>query len=71
MSTTIQPSPIHTERAREIAVLLRDLRACAKVQADKGDLVAFAQINAEVIKTERLLGQVISAEIAKQARRKK
>lgn len=71
MSTTTKPSPVHTEEIREIAVLLRDLRVCAKVQAEQGDLVAFAQINAEVIKTERLLSQVVSAEIAKQARRKK
>jgi hypothetical protein len=71
MTTTTKPSPIHTEEIRATAVLLRDLRVCAKAQAEQGDLVSFAQINAEVIKTERLLAQVISAEIAKQARRKK
>jgi len=69
MTTTTKPSPIHTEEVREIAVLLRALRVCAKAQADNGDLVSFAEINAEVIKTERLLAQQIASEIAKRSKR--
>jgi hypothetical protein len=69
MTTTTKPSPIHTEEIRATAVLLRDLRVCAKAQADNGDLVSFAEINAEVIKTERLLAQQIANEIAKRSKR--
>jgi hypothetical protein len=69
MTTTTKPSPIHTEEIRATAVLLRDLRVCAKAQADNGDLVSFAEINAEVIKTERLLAQQIASEIAKRSKR--
>ena len=69
MTTTTKPSPIHTEEIRATAVLLRDLRVCAKAQADNGDLVSFAEINAEVIKTERLLAQQIASEITKRSKR--
>jgi len=69
MSTTTKPSPIHTEEIRATAVLLRDLRVCAKAQADNGDLVSFAEINAEVIRQERILAQQIASEIAKRSKR--
>ena len=66
--TTFNPSAIRTPEIQEIACELRDLRACADAQFTKGDLVSFAQINAEVIKTERRLAVAISAEIARQAK---